>query len=705
MRTRRGIATVATGLLAATTGIAMGGPTPALAETTTFATPGEHQYTVPAGVTRIRVIAMGANGLFAGAGFGVGAVAQADIPVTPGSTLYAIVGGNGGQSHAGFNGGGGTINAGGGGGATDLRPCTIEPGGPNTCDPADLGSAVDPRLIVAGGGGGTSRVAGSAAASNVGSPGGTPNAAPGGNGFGADRGFGGQGGTQAAGGAGGIGPLPGEAGTAGQGGMGGSSAAGGDGGGGGGGYFGGGGGGGTQTVGSGGGGGAGGSSYAVDGSLNVSYRQKSATEVSSITIITPIPQAVAFTSTPADPAVYGSVYQATATGGDSGQPIVFTVDPASTPGACSVSTEGGVAFTGVGTCVVNADQAGDNNYEAAHAQQSITVTAAPLVVNAPNPTRVYGADNPALTPTYTGFVAGDDETSLTVPATCSTTATTASDVGTYPVTCAGAASPNYTISYSDGSLTVTAASLVVNAPNATRLYGAEVPALTPTYAGFVAGDDETSLGSPATCTTTAIAASDVGTYPVTCAGAASPNYTISYSDGTLTVTAASLVVNAPNPARVYGADNPALTPTYTGFVAGDDETSLTVPATCSTTATTGSDVGPYPVTCAGAANSNYTISYSDGTLTITPAPTTLTVSPLLSTLLQPTATLVRSDTGAPVAGQSVTFSVSGAQICRATTSVSGVARCSTIVVSLRLDGVFGGSQNYSASNVAHGGLL
>ena len=66
---------------------------------------------------------------------------------------------------------------------------------------------------------------------------------------------------------------------------------------------------------------------------------------------------------------------------------------------------------------------------------------------------------------------------------------------------------------------------------------------------------------------------------------------------------------------------------YTGFVNGDTAASLTTPPSVSTTATTTSLVGTYPITASGAVSSNYTISYVAGTLTVTPAgPPSLTIA-------------------------------------------------------------------------------
>ncbi|MDE3131765.1 MAG: Ig-like domain repeat protein, partial [Acidobacteriota bacterium] len=85
-------------------------------------------------------------------------------------------------------------------------------------------------------------------------------------------------------------------------------------------------------------------------------------------------QTISFTSTPpSSPTVGGTPYTPTATGGNSGNPVTFTIDPASTSGACTIAA-GVVSFTGNGTCVIDANQAGDSNYTAApQDQQSFTV--------------------------------------------------------------------------------------------------------------------------------------------------------------------------------------------------------------------------------------------------------------------------------------------------------------------------------------------
>ncbi|MGA7200445.1 MAG: glycine-rich protein, partial [Candidatus Cybelea sp.] len=102
-------------------------------------------FKVPAGVRNLKVVALGAHGAAAG-GEALGGRVSAVIPVTPGEVLAVFVGGNGSGSTGGFNGGGGggtPTSCGdycgyGGGGASDVR----------------LGTKLNDRIVVAGGGGG-----------------------------------------------------------------------------------------------------------------------------------------------------------------------------------------------------------------------------------------------------------------------------------------------------------------------------------------------------------------------------------------------------------------------------------------------------------------------------------------------------------------------------------------------------------------------
>jgi hypothetical protein len=116
-----------------------------------------------------------------------------------------------------------------------------------------------------------------------------------------------------------------------------------------------------------------------------------------------IAQAITFASVPPSPAIVGGTYTPAATGGGSGKPVVFSIDPASSS-ACSISG-GTVTFNAGGTCTIDANQAGSGVYLAAPqvsqsvtvqlsqpSPQSITFTSSP-----PSPALVNGTYTPAAT--------------------------------------------------------------------------------------------------------------------------------------------------------------------------------------------------------------------------------------------------------------------------------------------------------------------
>jgi hypothetical protein len=88
-----------------------------------------------------------------------------------------------------------------------------------------------------------------------------------------------------------------------------------------------------------------------------------------------ISQSITFTSAPPASPAPGETYRVAATGGASGNPVTFTIDPPNTP-ICSVSGST-VTFNQPGSCVIDANQAGNAKYQPApQAQQTITVSSA-----------------------------------------------------------------------------------------------------------------------------------------------------------------------------------------------------------------------------------------------------------------------------------------------------------------------------------------
>jgi hypothetical protein len=175
------------------------------------------------------------------------------------------------------------------------------------------------------------------------------------------------------------------------------------------------------------------------------------------------------------------------------------------------------------------------NYVITFVPGTLTVTPDSLAVTSNNATRQYGQANPALNNvTYAGFVNGDTPASLSGTLTCTTSATAASSVGVYPVSCSGLSSPNYVITFMQGVLTITPAPLVIAANNASRPYGANNPPLTGVLRGLQNADPITASFAAA-----AVPASPVGAYPVI-AAVLDPanrlgNYNVSLVNATLNV--------------------------------------------------------------------------------------------------------------------------------------------------------------------------
>lgn len=109
-----------------------------------------------------------------------------------------------------------------------------------------------------------------------------------------------------------------------------------------------------------------------------------------------------------------------------------------------------------GTTTITATQEGNGDYLPFSRDYTLTVQKAELTIKANNCIKNVGEGNPELTVTYDGFKYDDNESSLIKQPVVTTTATTNSSVGTYPITASGAESDNYEFIYVAGTLTVKA---------------------------------------------------------------------------------------------------------------------------------------------------------------------------------------------------------------------------------------------------------
>ena len=227
----------------------------------------------------------------------------------------------------------------------------------------------------------------------------------------------------------------------------------------------------------------------------------------------------------------------------------------SPPAGVSVDDNGLVSWTSatpvgahsITTRATNGSGSGDGTL-------TLTVSRAALTVTADAKSRTYGAANPTLTGTITGFVNGETEAVLTGFASYPCAATTSTGIGTAAITAAvgSLAAANYSFTYVPGTLTITRAPLLITPDDKTRQIGAANPTLTGTITGFVNSETAAVLVTQPTYACAADTNTPVGTASITASGAAAANYSITYGTGTLTITMPVPVVTGGSLTRVYG---------------------------------------------------------------------------------------------------------------------------------------------------------
>ena len=229
----------------------------------------------------------------------------------------------------------------------------------------------------------------------------------------------------------------------------------------------------------------------------------------------------------------------------SGLPIIATI--ASGPATISGNI---ITITGAGTVTVSFSQAGNTVYDAA-TDQKLTFKVNPL-------TPVLTWTNPTVI-TY-GTALGDQQlyASANVPGTFtySPAAGTVLHAGSnqpLSVTFTPTDAVNYNVVTKNVAITVNKVAVNVSVSDISRPYNQPNPDFAINYSGFVNGDTQANLATPATASTTATIASLVGTYPITVNGAVSNDYTFRYVNATLTITTIgrNLTFNA-LPVKTYG---------------------------------------------------------------------------------------------------------------------------------------------------------
>jgi hypothetical protein len=304
-----------------------------------------------------------------------------------------------------------------------------------------------------------------------------------------------------------------------------------------------------------------------------------------------------------------------------------------------------------GTHSITAIYNGDSTYASSQsAPATVTVAkktapggGAALTITVQDASRTYNTADPQFNYVVTGALVNGDTYATAVTGTPAYSAadTPTSPAGsTFPISVGGLSSANYEIALVNGTLTIVSASTTTTLTSSTNSaqYGDPIT-LTATVApsgatgtvvfmnGSTVLGTGTVSGGVATLTTSSLSA---GSYTITSAYQGDANYGASTS-GPVSITinprtapsgGAALTVTVNDASRLYGQGNPAFSYTVTGALVNGDTyaTAVTGVPVYSTTATSTSAAGTYPISIAGGLNSsNYVIAFANGSLTVTKA--------------------------------------------------------------------------------------
>jgi hypothetical protein len=272
------------------------------------------------------------------------------------------------------------------------------------------------------------------------------------------------------------------------------------------------------------------------------------------------------------------------------------------------------------------------NYSAnSIATAAADITAKALTVTASGVNKAYDGSTSANVTLSDNRLAGDSLSTSYANASFATKSVgTGKTISVSGISLSGTDAGNYSAnSTASGTANITAKGLTVSGISAAdKVYDATTSATLNTgsaaLAGVISGDIVTLAAGSATGT---FADKNVGTgktvnvSALSLSGADASNYTLTQPTTTASITRTGLTVTADNQTRAAGQANPTLTASYSGFVGGETLATSGVTGTPALTTTTTNVAGTYPITAAlgSLSAANYSFSFVNGVLTVTPA--------------------------------------------------------------------------------------
>jgi len=330
-----------------------------------------------------------------------------------------------------------------------------------------------------------------------------------------------------------------------------------------------------------------------------------------------------------------------------GQNLTFTGTEFTPSGLQNLETIGTVTLTSAGA-ISNAPVSGSpysivpsaatggtftpGNYAITYTNGTLTVNRAGLTVTANPAARIYGAANPAFSASYSGFVNNETVSVVSGVPGFNTAATVTSGVGGYAITpsLGTLTAANYSFGpFNNGTLTINPAALGITASNLSKSYGQNLAFVGTEFAanGLLNSDTVThvTLTSAGAISNAPVSGSPYSIVPSAATGSGLTNYTIAYTNGVLTVNKAALGITANSRGKTYGQN---ITFAGTEFVSSPLQNAETIGTVTLTSAGAISNApvsgSPYSIVPSAATGGtftpgNYAITYTNGTLTISPA--------------------------------------------------------------------------------------
>jgi hypothetical protein len=233
----------------------------------------------------------------------------------------------------------------------------------------------------------------------------------------------------------------------------------------------------------------------------------------------------------------------------------------------------------------------------------------PYITITANASQTYGSAALIATGDILDQNLADASTLVDVSGVTWTAGSTLTSVAGTTVDVAGAGATitdGYQLLYT-GSLTVAKAPLTITATDASKVYDgmAYTGGNGVTYSGFVNGETEAVLGGTLVYGGSSQGAINTGTYDITLSGMTAANYSLSYTNGALNITAAP----DPEPSEVVANSGTSLTLTDLTPVIALPGSTLVIPP--------GVNLDGISITLQGSSGDNGSITFRIGSLTLT----------------------------------------------------------------------------------------